>query len=297
MRPTGYTAAVDGQRVDILRDGVIVATGRWTGRRIEDCPGALRLERPRGSTATRAGPRDGVGYTSEDFEAICADMEEELASWDAICAELEEQLAAEEAAALAEPTHNADGVDLTLIDWVLGMTPRERLQMVEAYAGVPFGRILDVLEGHGVEFIIIGGVAASLQGADYSTKDLDILYSRRSDNLRRLMAALTDLEALFRDFGGRRIAPNASHLEAHGPKLIQTKFGPLDLLGTLSMEDDGTTYEAYLEHAVVLETPALTLRVLSLEKLIEVKQRAGRQKDLLVLPLLRAALERSRGRT
>ncbi|WP_437953748.1 hypothetical protein WME98_25870 [Sorangium sp. So ce296] len=271
MPSTGYTALVDGPRVDILRDGIIVATGRWTGQRIEQSAACL-------------------------VQGDVADLDEALAASDAIYAELEERLAAEEAAALAAPTYNEEGVDLTLIDWVLDMTPRERLEMIESYAGVPFGRILDVLEDHEVEFIVIGGVAASLQGADWNTKDLDILYSRDARNIRRLLDALSVLEARFRDLTGRRIVPAESHLLTHGPKLLLTKFGPLDLLGTLSMHDDETTYEALVDRTVTLETPRLSIRVLSLEGLIEVKMKAARPQDLRTLPILRAALERSRQR-
>ncbi|WP_437485741.1 hypothetical protein WME75_01710 [Sorangium sp. So ce1014] len=272
MPSTGYTALVDGPRVDILRDGVVVATGRWTGQRIEQSAACL-------------------------VQGDIADLDEALAASDAIYAELEERLAAEEAAALAAPAYDEEGVDLTLIDWVLDMTPRERLEMIESYAGVPFGRILDVLEDHEVEFIVIGGVAASLQGADWNTKDLDILYSRNARNIRRLLDALFVLEARFRDLTGRRIVPAESHLLTHGPKLLLTKFGPLDLLGTLSMhDDDETSYEALLDQTITLETPRHSIRVLSLDGLIEVKKKAARPQDLRTLPILRAALERSKQR-
>ncbi|WP_129344619.1 hypothetical protein [Sorangium cellulosum] len=262
---------MDGHRVDILRDGVIVATGRWTGQRIEQSAACL---------------------VQDEIE----DPDEALEASDAIYAKLEEQLAAEEAAALAAPAYDEQGVDLTLIDWVLDMTPRERLEMIESYAGVPFGRILEVLEDHEVEFIVIGGVAASLQGADWNTKDLDILYSRDAGNIRRLLDALSVLEARFRDLTGRRVVPTESHLLTHGPKLLLTKFGPLDLLGTLSMHDDETTYQSLVDQTATLETPRLSIRVLTLEGLIEVKKRAARPQDLRTLPILQAALERSRQR-
>ncbi|WP_437976179.1 hypothetical protein WMF11_01520 [Sorangium sp. So ce295] len=91
MPGTGYTAVVDGHRVDVLRDGVVVSTGRWTGQRIEQSAACL-------------------------IQGDIADLDEALAASDAIYAELEERLAAEEAAALAVPTCNEEGVDLTLID-------------------------------------------------------------------------------------------------------------------------------------------------------------------------------------
>jgi hypothetical protein len=36
--------------------------------------------------------------------------------------------------ASAEPTHSEDGVDLTLIRWMLSMTPTQRLQTLQQHA-------------------------------------------------------------------------------------------------------------------------------------------------------------------
>lgn len=46
------------------------------------------------------------------------------------------------------------------------------------------------LAGAGVEFIIVGGVAAAAHGAARLTNDLDIVYRRSRKNARRLVAAL-----------------------------------------------------------------------------------------------------------
>ena len=133
--------------------------------------------------------------------------------------------------------------------------------------------------------------AGVLQGAPAVTFDLDILYSRNGANIQRLLAALRDLEAVFRA-DDRRIEPTASHLASRGHKLLLTKLGVVDVLGAL----DELDYEDLLADSVVLEVGELEVRVLSLERLIEVKQKAGRDKDLAVLPLLRATLARSRDR-
>ncbi len=45
---------------------------------------------------------------------------------------------------------------------------------------------LRVLVGHEVEFIVVGGVAAILEGAPISTFDLDIVYRRSDENNARL---------------------------------------------------------------------------------------------------------------
>jgi predicted nucleotidyltransferase len=66
-----------------------------------------------------------------------------------------------------------------------------------------------------------------------------------------------------------------------------TRFGPLDLLGTIGA---GHRYEDLLEHSEENEIGSIRLRILSLEKLIEVKEETGLEKDRAVLPILRQTL-------
>jgi len=74
--------------------------------------------------------------------------------------------------------------------------------------GLPkFRETLEVLDRHRVECILVGGVAAVLQGVPISTLDTDIVYRRTADNIDRLVAALRELEAIYRDPAGRRIEP------------------------------------------------------------------------------------------
>jgi hypothetical protein len=131
--------------------------------------------------------------------------------------------------------------------------------------------------------------AGVLQGAPVVTFDLDIVYSREPENLTRLRAALEAAEAIFRG-DPRRLAPNMSHLESSGHKLLSTKFGDLDVLATLDPESG---YQELLHDTVELSVGDLVLRALSLERLIAAKQKAGREKDLAVLPILMTTLEQS----
>ena len=70
--------------------------------------------------------------------------------------------------------------------------------------------IIQILVTHDVEFIVVGGMAAVLQGAPVHTIDLDIVYALSESNIARLELALTELGAVFRD-DPRQIAPNRSH--------------------------------------------------------------------------------------
>ncbi|WP_437629806.1 nucleotidyltransferase domain-containing protein [Sorangium sp. So ce854] len=150
--------------------------------------------------------------------------------------------------------------------------------------------ILHALVHHHVEFIVVGGMAAALQGAPVNTLDIDIVYSRSEQNIGRLMTALADLEAVFRT-DPRRIVPNESHLRSTGHKLLQTKHGALDVLATI---EESTSYDELLPDTTVLEVAGVRVRVLSLERLIEVKAKLTRPKDRAMLLLLQATLDEKR---
>lgn len=148
--------------------------------------------------------------------------------------------------------------------------------------------LLGRLVQHAVEFVVVGGVGSVLQGAPIVTFDLDIVHLRTTENVARLMEVLASIDARYRGQGGRTIAPLAVHLESDGHHLLTTRFGPLDLLGTIgkgrSYEDLRTRSES------ITVAPRLAVSVLTLEALIEIKAESGRPKDLAVLPTLRRTL-------
>jgi len=146
--------------------------------------------------------------------------------------------------------------------------------------------LLRVLVAHEVEFILVGGLAAVLQGAPIVTGDLDIVHRRTPENVARLLAALIELEAVYR-IDPRRLKPTETHLSGPGHALLSTKFCDLDVLGTIFAD---TAYEGLKDDAFELELGDVTVEVLGLERLIKSKEYAGRGKDLAVLPALRAAL-------
>ncbi|HET9888665.1 MAG TPA: hypothetical protein VFR10_14245, partial [bacterium] len=58
--------------------------------------------------------------------------------------------------------------------------------------------MIDSLCGAGVDFIIVGGIAGTIHGAARATYDLDAVYSRSSDNIKRLAGALAPLQPYLR---------------------------------------------------------------------------------------------------
>ena len=73
---------------------------------------------------------------------------------------------------------------------------------------VRFKGLLQALLRHGVDFFVVGGVAAQLEGAPIVTFDLDILYDKTPENLERLLGVLQELKARYRDPAGRLIEPD-----------------------------------------------------------------------------------------
>lgn len=154
-----------------------------------------------------------------------------------------------------------------------------------------FVAILRTLAEQGVEFIVVGGVAAAIQGATISTFDLDLVHSRKAENVERLLKALELLEARYRTPGREHLRPQRSHLESEGHQFLMTRSGQLDLLGVIG---SGWGYKELLPCAIELEVAGVKLRVLSLEAVVKTKQEAGSEKDQATLPVLRRTLEEKR---
>jgi len=150
-----------------------------------------------------------------------------------------------------------------------------------------FSRILEVLDRHGVEYVVVGGVAAVLQGAPVTTFDIDALVKVDRENVVRLADALTALDARYREHAELR--PTPEDIAAGGHLLLMTNSGPLDVLGFIG---GGKRYEDIVGSATMLRIGDLTVRVLPLEALLEEKRALGRDKDLAVVKLLEAVLRR-----
>jgi len=108
-----------------------------------------------------------------------------------------------------------------------------------------FIQILKVLSRHEVEFILVGGLAATVQGAPVVTFDLDIVFLKTAENLARLLAALQELDARYLDPAGRHIVPDADKLA--GLSLfwseVRTHFPDFDRRPDLDWD---TTYKEFI---------------------------------------------------
>jgi hypothetical protein len=154
-------------------------------------------------------------------------------------------------------------------------------------------RQLRLFAGAKVDFIVIGGMAAAAHGSVRATLDLDVVYARDRENVRRLAAAL---------------APHAPYLRGAPPGLpfvfdeqtilhglnftLTTDVGDLDLLGEVV---GGGNYEKLLPDTTEIDAFGVRCRYVTLDALIRLKRAAGRPKDFEALAELELIRERSKG--
>lgn len=157
-----------------------------------------------------------------------------------------------------------------------------------------FAGLIGALVRGQVQFIIVGGVAATVHGSARLTLDLDVVYSRTADNLDRLAAALAPLDPYLRDVPpGLPFNWNRGTLESGLNFTLTTSLGSLDLFGEIT---GGGTYDALHPHSIEIELFGLRCQCLDLATLIAVKRAAGRPRDLdaiAELEVLRQEIDRN----
>jgi len=150
--------------------------------------------------------------------------------------------------------------------------------------------LLATLGRHGVEFVVIGGLAATIHGSTLATFDVDVTPRRTRDNLARLSDALTEVNARIRDDAGGaglRFNHDAASLADVEMWNLNTDAGDLDL----SFLPAGTGgFDDLARDAIRVDIAGITLLVASLADVIRSKEAADREKDRAALPLLRKLL-------
>jgi hypothetical protein len=134
------------------------------------------------------------------------------------------------------------------------------------------------LDEHGVDYLVIGGVAAQVHGRRRTTKDLDVLPAPDPENARRLAAALQALEARPLELGAAASAPTAEqlHIAPIVPPLT-TRHGELHIVN----EPAGApAYDDMRARALSIDLDGITMHIVSVDDLIRMKKAAGRPGDL-----------------
>lgn len=143
---------------------------------------------------------------------------------------------------------------------------------------VSFREILKRLAEHGVDYVVIGGVAAAIQGSPMATLDVDVCTTFDDANLARLIAALRDMNPKQRMRPDRMSLPlEVERLRGVRNLYLLTDIGVLDLLG----EVPGIgRFDELADKTEVVDLGGFSCRVLDLETLIKSKTLAGRPKDV-----------------
>jgi len=148
----------------------------------------------------------------------------------------------------------------------------------------------EILEGlleAGVDFILVGGLAAVIQGAPVTTMDVDIVHNKSPENISKLLAFLKSVDAFYRRLDDNFIEPTENDLSGEGPSLFTTRLGPLDVLAVI---EGGKSYGDLLDHTIEIDFRGHTLRVLDLKTLIQLKRNYMEPKDKQRLPVLEETL-------
>jgi predicted nucleotidyltransferase len=144
--------------------------------------------------------------------------------------------------------------------------------------------LLRRLTDAGVEFVVIGGVAAVAYGSPVTTDDVDLCAPMAKENVVKILVALADVEPRWRMRPDLPVVkPDDSYLGQLKNVYLRTRLGPLDVLG----EIPGVCgYEEAAAKAVVMDFDGVACKVIDMETLIAAKRVAGRPHDLRTIEFL-----------
>jgi predicted nucleotidyltransferase len=151
-----------------------------------------------------------------------------------------------------------------------------------------FEQIIAQLVAVGVRFVVIGGVAATIQGSARLTNDIDICYGTAPDNLERLAKLLRDWNAYLR--GVERGLPFVLDVQALRITPIMTLTTDLGDIDIFDRVPGVGGFSDVLAASELVKIGGTEFRALTLAALIAAKESTGRPKDREHLIELKALL-------
>lgn len=144
-------------------------------------------------------------------------------------------------------------------------------------------KLAEALNRHDVKWVLVGGMAVMLYGADYLTSDCDLATEKTEQNLRRLKAALEEL-------GARPVrASDNGEFELDFSILLapfmhlKTEAGPVDIINRLPNVD---SFQTLYDNALVVDVQGVQVRLAAIDDLIKLKTDTGRDRDQLHITML-----------
>lgn len=138
-------------------------------------------------------------------------------------------------------------------------------------------RIFAVLSAHGVDYVVVGGVAVQVHGHVRMTNDLDLIPAPDRANLRRLTGALRDLEARVLNPGSENLEIDASMLRRATLWQLSTKLGDIDLLHDAA---GAAGFDELRARSLVIALGEHKIPIVGRDDLIRMKRASGRPIDL-----------------
>jgi hypothetical protein len=150
-----------------------------------------------------------------------------------------------------------------------------------------YKKVIALFNKHNVSYLIVGGIAVTLYGADRTTHDLDIWIKNTTQNLQIL-------KSVFQELGYKKdgIEKAIAHLSKGETIIVKDKengFLKIDLMGYYS---SFLTFDEANSMKNSIEIGDAIANVISISHLVETKIRAGRQKDLLDAKALKKIMNR-----
>ncbi len=199
------------------------------------------------------------------------------------------------------------GIDVSLILESLDLSPTARVQLLESLLSesqalrasvqfrleapravfgpdaeriVRFRELLRRLQEAQLEFIVVGGVAATIHGVAEPTRDLDVCIRLNAETWKQVSEVLEPLKPRF------ALTDGPIGLSGIGHKLSTlTELGRLDFITDVAPLGG---FDQLIQHVELFEVDGMELKVLSRRALIQVKEHVARPKDLEVARALRA---------
>jgi predicted nucleotidyltransferase len=141
-----------------------------------------------------------------------------------------------------------------------------------------FEEIIKALVAAKVRFVVIGGVAATIQGSARFTNDIDICYDTAEDNVERLATLLKQWKAYLRGVEpGLPFVMDAKAFRITPVMTLTTERGAINVLDRVPGVGD---YACVVKASEVVEIGGVEFRSLTLDALIACKRAVRRPKDV-----------------
>lgn len=162
-----------------------------------------------------------------------------------------------------------------------------------------FEEIFNNLNENGVDYVVVGGVALVLHGAVRLTADLDLMVDLNEDNLKKFVEVMNKL-------GYRPKVPvkaesfidsktRSKWIKEKNMKVF-TFYHPAEAVNLVDvLVDEPLSYEKVKGDAVKVISGNISIPIVSIKNLIELKRISGRKQDIADIAALEKLMENEQG--